>query len=42
MIKLIKMLFGSLSQEDKEKVLEILKVLIKAGAEGAVRGTVKK
>jgi hypothetical protein len=40
-VTLIQVLFGRLSPEDKAKVLEILKALVKSGAEGAVQGLTK-
>jgi len=39
--KLIKLLIGSLSQEDKEKLKIFLEEIIKAAAKGAVEGAIK-
>ncbi len=41
-IELITFLFGKLTPEQKQELLEILTQLVKAGAEGAVNGAMKK
>lgn len=42
LLKLIRSLIGSLSDEDKKKLAEWLGELLKAAAAGAVQGAMKK
>ncbi len=37
-IKLIKLLIGNLSEEDREKLYDLLGVVVKSAAEGAIKG----
>lgn len=41
LLKLIKSLIGSLSDEDKEKLKLFIEELLKAAAKGAVEGAIK-
>ncbi len=40
-INLIKMLIGTLSEKDKDRLYELLGVVVKSAVEGAVHGAIK-
>lgn len=41
LIKLIHVLIGQLSDEDRQKLYDLLGVVVKSAAEGAVQGAIK-